>query len=215
MTLTELQKIVSKGEGLFTEFKHKINFPDKIAREVVAFANTAGGNLFIGVDDNKTIFGLKNVDEEVFAFEQLIKNYIKFPVNYSLEKIKVHPKKDVLAVKIQESTQKPVFALEDPKHRFGTAYVRVKDKSVKASNEMLKILKLQAAGIQTGITFGEQEKKVLKLIEKDGFVTLKKLQDEALVSTNTASDLLVNMTLAGVLSIEAEEEKEDRFFLRE
>lgn len=213
MNLIELQKIVIKGEGLFVEFKHKINFPEKIARELVAFANTRGGKLFVGIDDNRTIFGLKNPDEEVFALHQLVKQYIKFPLSYSVEKINVHPKKAVVSITIDEGFNKPNFAFENSEKRFGTAYVRVADKTLKASAEMLKILKLKTSKTQTFITYGELEKSVLQIIDKNKFITVNGLQQDQLLSYETASGLLVNMTIAGILEIIPEEDKEDKFVM--
>ena len=57
--LTELRKLISKGEGLHLEFKRKALHPDKILRELIAFANSGGGILLVGVDDDKSIPGLK------------------------------------------------------------------------------------------------------------------------------------------------------------
>jgi predicted HTH transcriptional regulator len=49
--------LVRKGEGATLEFKLKSNHPEKIVREVVAFANSQGGLLLIGVGDDKSIPG--------------------------------------------------------------------------------------------------------------------------------------------------------------
>ncbi|MFN0047844.1 MAG: helix-turn-helix domain-containing protein [Cytophagales bacterium] len=212
MTLKELERIVAGGENKFVEFKHKINFPDKIAREIVAFANTKGGKLFVGVDDNKQIFGLKNADEEVFALQQLIRNFIKYPVDYQLIKVQVHPKKEVICLEIPEAKRKPNFAMESVKDRFGTAFVRVADKSVKASDEMIKILKLNSNETQGRLlTFGENEKKLMQLTTQNPFLTLKIVADTLLMSNSTASDLLVSLVVSNVLEIIPEEGKEDRY----
>ena len=44
-----------------TEFKRE--FTDKIARTIVAFANTIGGSLYIGVDDDGTVVGIDDIDK--------------------------------------------------------------------------------------------------------------------------------------------------------
>jgi predicted HTH transcriptional regulator len=43
MDLKELKTLVKRGEGANLEFKLKASHPEKIVREVVAFANTDGG----------------------------------------------------------------------------------------------------------------------------------------------------------------------------
>lgn len=212
MTLIELQKLVAGGESKYVEFKHKIAFPDKIAHEIVAFANTKGGKLLIGVDDNKQIYGLKNAGEEVFALQQLIRNFIKYPIEYQIDKIQVHPKKEVLCMVIPEARRKPNFAMESARDRFGTAYVRVADKSVKASREMIKILKSDnenSAGHL--LTFGNNEKKVMQLTNQFPEITLKLVKEQLLMSEDVASDLLVNLVLAKVLEIIPQEGKEDKY----
>ena len=52
MTLQEVKELAVKGEGLQIEFKKKAAYPEKIVREVIALANTQGGTLLIGVDDD-------------------------------------------------------------------------------------------------------------------------------------------------------------------
>lgn len=214
MTLKELEKRVLGGENLYTEFKHKINFPEKIAREIVAFANTKGGQLFVGIDDNKTIFGLKNAEEEVFALKNVIKKFIKFDVKYSISLIKINEKKSVLLADIQENSQKPNFAFENENQKQGVAYVRVADKSVQASSEVIKLLKLQSQKVEIRLQFGNLQRKIVSLIDTNGFITVKTLAEKELISTLSASEKLIEMVLAGFLQIIPEEEKEDKYILK-
>ena len=72
MTLFEAQQLIRQGEGDLVEFKRKVEYPERIIKEVVAFANSSGGHLFIGVDDDGTIVGLKDVYEEHFVMEKAI-----------------------------------------------------------------------------------------------------------------------------------------------
>ena len=64
MDLRTLKNLIEKGENASIEFKKKANHPEKIIREVIAFANTSGGHLFIGVSDDRTIAGLKYPEED-------------------------------------------------------------------------------------------------------------------------------------------------------
>ena len=214
MTLKELEKLVLSGETLHVEFKHKVNFPEKIAREIVAFTNTYGGKLLIGVDDNKTIFGLKNAAEEIFAVKNVFEKYIKFPVSYSLEQIKINDKKDVIVVHIPEGELKPNYAFENPGQKDGIAYVRVKDKSVQASHEVRPILKLRSEGRSVPLNFGNIEKNIASYIERRGFITVKSLQEMELLSRPTASQKLIDMCLAGILDFIPEEKGEDQYFMK-
>lgn len=65
-----LEELLTKEEGKILEFKENTKSLQKIIQTVVAFANTAGGTLVIGVrDKTKDIIGLANVleDEERIA----------------------------------------------------------------------------------------------------------------------------------------------------
>ena len=76
MTLQEVKALAAKGEGLTIEFKKKAAFPEKIVREVIALANTEGGDLLIGVDDDGTVCGQRFIEEEVFVMEKAIRELI-------------------------------------------------------------------------------------------------------------------------------------------
>ena len=82
ITTRDLKRIVSGGESDQLEFKNKVNHPEKIVMEVVAFANAKGGTLLIGVDDDKSIVGVKDPAEETEilnkCLDELVKPEIKF-----------------------------------------------------------------------------------------------------------------------------------------
>ena len=52
-----INMIIQEGEGLTVEFKE--HFTPRIAEDIVAFANTKGGLILLGVRDNKTVVGEK------------------------------------------------------------------------------------------------------------------------------------------------------------
>ncbi|MDD4142989.1 MAG: putative DNA binding domain-containing protein, partial [Prolixibacteraceae bacterium] len=63
-----LQKLIDEGEHQKQDFKFCINDSKKIAKSLVAFANTDGGRLLIGVKDNGKIVGI-STDEEFYMVE--------------------------------------------------------------------------------------------------------------------------------------------------
>jgi predicted HTH transcriptional regulator len=68
----QLKKLVAQGEGASLEFKRKVTNPEKVIREMVAFANTSGGVLLVGIGDDRSIPGLKfPEDERHVIMEQL------------------------------------------------------------------------------------------------------------------------------------------------
>ena len=57
MNLRLLNLLVKEGEGLTTEFKE--HFTARIDQDIVAFTNSKGGKIFLGVTDNGNISGEK------------------------------------------------------------------------------------------------------------------------------------------------------------
>ena len=70
--MLELGKILSMSEGKTIEFKRDLSSLQPIVKTLVAFANTAGGTLIIGKEDNGSILGV----EDVFEAEEKLANCI-------------------------------------------------------------------------------------------------------------------------------------------
>ena len=59
MTPQEIAKIIAHGEGTSIEFKKaKEKVPTSLYETVVSFANTRGGYILLGVDDDGTVLGI-------------------------------------------------------------------------------------------------------------------------------------------------------------
>jgi len=63
-------KQIKQGESKTIEFKEQIPNNNSIAKTAIAFSNTSGGKLIIGVRDNKEIVGI--LDEDIFALQDKI-----------------------------------------------------------------------------------------------------------------------------------------------
>ena len=61
-SVSELTEKIALGEDSTIEFKRQLTDKKKLADEIVAFANTSGGVILIGVDNNSTIFGINRQD---------------------------------------------------------------------------------------------------------------------------------------------------------
>jgi ATP-dependent DNA helicase RecG len=57
---TELMRLVRGGEDSFLELKVKLSNPEKIAQEIVALANTGGGVIVFGVNDQLRVEGIED-----------------------------------------------------------------------------------------------------------------------------------------------------------
>ena len=64
MDSTELCRLISSGENSTIEFKRDSEKPPALAKEIVAFLNSHGGRLLIGVEDNGDIAGLRQTQQK-------------------------------------------------------------------------------------------------------------------------------------------------------
>lgn len=109
MDLEEVIELVAKGETSSVQFKANVHNEQSIAQEMVAFANTKGGKIFIGVDDKTwDITGLTTDDLRRLA--NLLVNaadqHVKDPIFINTETIDVNGKL-VMVVTVPEGTAKP------------------------------------------------------------------------------------------------------------
>ncbi|MTI31832.1 AlbA family DNA-binding domain-containing protein [Xanthovirga aplysinae] len=213
MTLREVQALVNQGENEVIEFKRKANHPEKIVKEVVAFANSRGGHLLIGVDDNKTISGLKYADEDIFVLERAILNFCRPRINYALKVIPLSENRKILSFYIHPSIKKPHYVLEDEKSRWGKVYVRNEDKSIQASREVREILRRRRRQKDISFHFGEKEKLLMEYLQNHDHITLKEFSSLAKINLFKSSRTLILLVLANVLEI-IPREKEDYYILK-
>src|SRR5579872_4381032 len=103
---------ISDGESSSVEFKRKFTSSEKIAREIIAFANSHGGRLFIGVDDDRSIVGVKSEKEEVEMVEIACSFFCDPPIAPRIEILNLKGK-DVVMVHVNESNQKPHWLVEN------------------------------------------------------------------------------------------------------
>jgi predicted HTH transcriptional regulator len=197
-SLEKLQKTLRQGEGLTLEFKFKAKYPDKIIKEMVAFANTTGGQLIVGVNDDGSLAGLNFADEEEFVLVREIERGISPKLDYAIERIKIPSAKEVLVFHIPESNQKPHKTNIE-----GKVYVRHKDKTIQASKEIREILKGLNKGKSLRFNYGDKERILMSYLIENKSITLSKFCEMASINKKIASRTLVLMVLTNVLQYQA------------
>jgi len=201
--------LISQGEGLTLDFKHSITDSRKIARSLVAFANTAGGTLLIGVKDNGNIAGV-NTDEEYYMVEAASQLYCKPEVPFEVVKWEINGK-TVLEVKVKPSKRKPHKAPD--KTGIYKAYIRVNDENVVASPIQLKIWKAERNRKPINIVFGLAENTLIDYLKSHKTITIDRFSRLGFISTSEAERILVNLTAMGLIEY-SNLNNEDHFSLR-
>ena len=113
----------------------KSGFTEEIYKEVIAFANTDGGVLYIGIDNDGNAVGLNNVDDEYTRITNGIRDAIlpdvTMFVKYTIQENKV------VRITISEGTNKPYY-LRSKGLKPNGVYVRQGTSSVQASSEQIR-----------------------------------------------------------------------------
>ncbi len=113
----------------------KSGFTEEIYKEIIAFANTDGGDLYIGIDNEGNVVGLKNVDDEYTRITNGIRDAIlpdvTMFVKYTIQENKV------VRITISEGTNKPYY-LRSKGLKPNGVYVRQGTSSVQASSEQIR-----------------------------------------------------------------------------
>ncbi|MFC5412283.1 RNA-binding domain-containing protein [Larkinella bovis] len=212
MDYRALKELVRQGEGTHLEFKLKSNHPERIIREIVAFANTEGGKLLIGIGDDKSIQGLKHIDEDEYLLERAIERYCKPAIDYTMERVALANDREVLVITVPESDRKPHY-VDDPLNDLHRAYIRVDDKAMQASKEVREILKGETADRNIRFTYGEKEQALMQHLARNQSITVDLFATIARIPRRMASRTLVLLVLANVLQVHPDEVG-DRFTTR-
>jgi predicted HTH transcriptional regulator len=207
-------ELIAQGEGLNVEFKQRFSSHEKIAKEMIAFANTRGGFILFGVDDDKSIYGIESEKSEINLVKDTAEKYCEPRIEIAIDTIEIG-KKDLLVVEVLESKIKP-HRIQDYKLdlTLNTAhvYVRVNDKSVLASKEMIKLLQSQSTGKSLEkYVVGNQERMVFNLLDKNETITVKELGKHANISERRASRTLIKLVRANLLLIHLNDNGESFF----
>lgn len=140
----DLADLLRRPEGKTLEFKRDLSSPDGVLRSIVAFANTAGGVVIVGVDDGAR--HVRGVPEPRDA-EERIANLVSDSVAPRLmPDIEILPwrRTHVLAIQVHPSASRPHYLKRDGVDT-GT-YVRVGSTNRRADAEMIQELRRTARG---------------------------------------------------------------------
>ena len=210
----ELLELIEEGENLTCEFKRKFSTTEKIAREMIAFANTKGGYLVIGVDDDKEIIGVESEKAEAELIYDAANNFCEPPLNINIDYVEVKGK-EVVVVEIFESDNKPHRIqdyLKELDVNQSVDHIRVNDKSVQASKEMIRILKARSSQMNLKkYSIGPNEKAVFEFLDNYERISVKELSDYINISERRASRTLVKLVRANMLFLHTKDNGEEYF----
>jgi len=108
MEAIELIELIGRGEDSRTQFKQTITNPESLAGDLVAFSNSKGGRIVIGVNDEGVVVGLSSAD--IRRINQLLSttatNLVRPSINLETENIALSGSL-VMVVAVREGVSKP------------------------------------------------------------------------------------------------------------
>ena len=212
MTADDVKRLAAIGEGARLEFKNRVPRPDRIARELIALANTDGGTLLLGVDDDGSIPGLKDAHEELYALEQALAGRVEPPVEFAVEVVPISRTRSVVVLTVPPSAERPHYLRPgaDPRVK-RTTFVRVADESIEASREAVALMKAERRGEAVVFTFGDTERRLLEYLDRHERITVRQYARLNRVPVWRASKALVHLARAGIVALHARPGGEDWF----
>ena len=156
-------------ESIHLELKKE--YVKDILKTVIAFANTSGGKIYIGIDDDGKVLGVQKLDTDILKLSNSIRDSIKPDItlftSILVEKI---DGKDVIVVDVQKGVSSPYY-LTDKGIRPSGVYVRQGASSVPATDSsILKMIR---------DTDGDNFEELRSLNQNLDFVFLKKEFEDA------------------------------------
>ncbi|WP_303311691.1 helix-turn-helix domain-containing protein [Hymenobacter sp. BT730] len=194
--MSELLELIAQGEGERLEFKKKTTHPTRIARTLVSLANTHGGQVLVGVEDDGRVVGVRDAEEEMYVLRLAAELYTDPPVPLSFQEVE-EDGRTVLIITVRESRQKP--------HRAQVAegdwrgYVRVRDESVQTSQLTEKALTLDDEPGLEKLPLNKEELAVLDYLSKNPRITLAQYMKLLNIGQRRAYRTLIKLTLHGYI----------------
>lgn len=137
MEENELLVRISGGEDFHTEFKKVLPDDIELAKDIVCFANTDGGQLFIGVDDSIGIVGVGDVDECMRKIDDVAYGRCRPSITVVQETVKIDDR-IILIIHVPKGRQRPYHTSS------GQFYIRSTNRCRQASRE--ELLRIFQAG---------------------------------------------------------------------
>ncbi len=130
---TELLRLIRGGEDTFLELKVKLSNTEKIAQEIVALANTGGGVIVFGVNDQLRVEGVDDPERVQEDLVRICREEIHPPLVPFIDRIALDNGRRIVALDI-ESKRRPY------RTRDGRFYLRIGAEKREASREEISAL---------------------------------------------------------------------------
>jgi predicted HTH transcriptional regulator len=205
-----IEKLIAEGEHQQLDFKFEISESRKIARSLVAFANTDGGKLLVGVKDNGAIAGVRS-EEEYYMVEAAATMYCFPEVKFNTHEYNIQGKM-VLEISVIKSMNQKHKAPD--KNNVPKYYVRLGDQNLLAHPIQIQVWKLNDEKKQAKFCITKNERTVLNYLINNPVSNYTLLIESIGLAKYKTNIILAYLVYFGVIRIRMTE-KELSFILNE
>lgn len=170
--------MMDKQKSATIELTHKLT--KDVKRQVIAFANTQGGELYIGIDADGSVIGLKQAKKVLKSVSTMLGDNIQPDISaHTVTKIETIDDKEIIKLSVSRGTERPYYLRKKGMNSCGV-FVREGISTLKASEENIRQMLLETdstsfeimPSIHQNLTFHD----ALQVFEKQGLKFGKKQQ---------------------------------------
>ncbi|NTW51701.1 MAG: ATP-binding protein [Chlorobiaceae bacterium] len=203
-----LLDLVGQGEGLCIEFKRLIHSAPKIARSIAAFANTSGGVILIGVDDDSRIVGIQSEKETLQVIDEALRHHIEPRPDVEVF-VEEYKRRMVLLANVPESTVRPHYHIEQLICRQSgrrtverRVFIRDGSHNKAATEDRIELMISSAAPVR--ISFTQRERRLLDHLALHERITADDFAEESGIPLQEARRILISLVRSGTLRLVTE-----------
>ncbi len=196
---------IAGGEGISTEFKRTIHSPAKIARSIAAFANTSGGHILIGVDDDRRIVGIRSEKEIIEVIDDALQCHLD-PIPVIDLLIAEYKRRMVLVVDVPESPERPHCHIEELHDRQTGKYRRerrifIREGSHNKAADENRIAQIISQRQPLRRSFSDRESRLLSYLAEHARITAAEFADQAGIPIPEARRILASLARTGAVQL--------------
>ena len=168
--MESVKQLITRGQDVSLEFISHIEDQLAITRTIVAFANTNGGKVIVGINDKNKVVGVMPA-EELKLLEEIISKDCLPTVNFETKVIE-DGRHLLLEIDVPKSTSKHKAKGDDGEMKF---YHRIKDATLVGNRVIINLWKLQEELAPKPIELNDDLKSIMEFIGEHKLVTVSKV----------------------------------------
>ena len=196
--LQYIQSLIKEGEHQQQDFKYRVADAKKLAKSVLAFANTDGGRLLIGVRDDGNMSGVRD-EEEIYMMHQAAYRYCRPQASIKFDTYQVAPHyannggrglRTIVIATVPPSDKRPIHAIDDEGNQ--RAYIRIADENIVASPVHLAMWREAQNPQGTMMTYTDTVRKLIDTLQGQR-LTLNQLVRRSAIPRHKVITLLARL----------------------